>query len=1073
MADKHILRIHDTQANLLATLKDKQIAWATDSEEMIWRNGNKFHFLGSGKYWNGSAFQFDNVDFGKVTLFDRTAGTILGELDADGGTFTLNFTGSPINIDATSLDLTGVSVTADNPTTAQEVATKNYVDSEITTFSGANKQIDSTGIKQGTTIGVNGGDNTKWDLGAGEAYVMDYSDPANITSKLATWTAQSDLSVTNLLTEPRTNVAISLTNTADAGVSFTNSFTGTIDGVSGTIYIAEKSSDNFTSEQLRKYAQIGRLVHSNQTNLSFVVPLQRHTESVLSTALTFIDLFPAINVSGNIFSPTTGVNLSVDKSEGEGFRVGSNYEANLLNPDIQNIPAASPTTHKYRYRDGSGGWTDGASVTALDPTQYDDGSGTLQSVNNNRWTAQAVFVFAGSGSMFVQYGQQVFSAKSAAIEALATIDPVLDENLTDDAVFRGWFVVRSGGTDTNDPNDFEWRAPLSERGGGTGTAVVVDLQTAYDNSSDPEILTDSTRGALTLKRGSAADTDCVVEVQNGSGTQTFCVDGNGDLEANSIDIESNLSLGNSIIFSDNGVTSFIRSASGFVAEKIMKYADAVSNLGGSFSAGATSARIDVNGSQRVNATSTGVELNGSVEVVTPPTDNGADYTNQKMLTRDTATGEVEMADIPSGGGSQDLQSVTTEGNETDQGIIVLNKSTNPFLGLTSVWGTSDPTTNKRYAALNQESDRAKLIAGWANGFDQNYLEISAADIAGNEQAVANFKYNDIDLLKDVNLSLGLQQAVGNANFNGLSRTNNVSSPALYLNNGAGGPILTGLRNSPNYDPAQKVMQIENDGSISTDGKLSLSSYTNASPVQGEQWNNGTQTEIEGNVKVNGIHDIGTDEASPQQRIGKNPFSTSAGAGISKLISGGSIFNDYKTDTSGTIFYRCAEGAEAVSGAKTFMQVDTTDASVSFPNSSIGKAKFPINYVRAGAQSGAFIGLTTHSSFSGNSPKYFNGVTSFKITGFNLVCGTFVANICTYKVRIEYASPSVAWNFNGTLLAEETFGPITNGGTNNYVQNGSAISVNIPNNVNVFAYVQLISGSYTLTDTELEISIEEQ
>ena len=89
MADKHILRIHDTQANLLATLKDKQIAWATDSEEMIWRNGNNFHFLGSGKYWDGTKFVFDNVDFGKVTLFDRTAGSILGALDADGGVFTI------------------------------------------------------------------------------------------------------------------------------------------------------------------------------------------------------------------------------------------------------------------------------------------------------------------------------------------------------------------------------------------------------------------------------------------------------------------------------------------------------------------------------------------------------------------------------------------------------------------------------------------------------------------------------------------------------------------------------------------------------------------------------------------------------------------------------------------------------------------------------------------------------------------------------------------------------------------------------------------------------------------------
>ena len=129
MADKHILRIHDTQANLLNDLKDTQIAWATDTEEAIWRDGNNFHFIGSGKYWDGSQFVFDNIDVGEVSFFDKTAGSILGKLTADGGNFTINFNGVDISIDASSLDLTSVtSVTANDPTLAQEVATKNYVD---------------------------------------------------------------------------------------------------------------------------------------------------------------------------------------------------------------------------------------------------------------------------------------------------------------------------------------------------------------------------------------------------------------------------------------------------------------------------------------------------------------------------------------------------------------------------------------------------------------------------------------------------------------------------------------------------------------------------------------------------------------------------------------------------------------------------------------------------------------------------------------------------------------------------------------------------------------------------------
>jgi hypothetical protein len=129
MADKHILRIHDTQANLLADLKDTQIAWATDTEEAIWRDGNKFHFLGSGKYWDGTQFVFDNVDVGEVSFFDKTSGSILGKMTADGGNFTIDFNGIDISIDSASLDLTAVtSITATDPTQDQQVATKKYVD---------------------------------------------------------------------------------------------------------------------------------------------------------------------------------------------------------------------------------------------------------------------------------------------------------------------------------------------------------------------------------------------------------------------------------------------------------------------------------------------------------------------------------------------------------------------------------------------------------------------------------------------------------------------------------------------------------------------------------------------------------------------------------------------------------------------------------------------------------------------------------------------------------------------------------------------------------------------------------
>ncbi len=67
---------------------------------------------------------------------------------------------------------------------------------------------------------------------------------------------------------------------------------------------------------------------------------------------------------------------------------------------------------------------------------------------------------------------------------------------------------------------------------GSGNPITIvgqltDLQAAYNSSMNPEIVTDATLGAVTIKRGSAADTDNVLETKNGAGSNTFEVTGAG------------------------------------------------------------------------------------------------------------------------------------------------------------------------------------------------------------------------------------------------------------------------------------------------------------------------------------------------------------------------------------------------------------------------------------------------------------------------------------------------------------------------------------------------------------------
>jgi len=65
--------------------------------------------------------------------------------------------------------------------------------------------------------------------------------------------------------------------------------------------------------------------------------------------------------------------------------------------------------------------------------------------------------------------------------------------------------------------------------------IVSKLQDAYNvSNTNPQILTNATKGAFKIRRGSALDTDNIYEGQNGAGTITFSVNGEGDIVANSI-----------------------------------------------------------------------------------------------------------------------------------------------------------------------------------------------------------------------------------------------------------------------------------------------------------------------------------------------------------------------------------------------------------------------------------------------------------------------------------------------------------------------------------------------------------
>lgn len=81
------------------------------------------------------------------------------------------------------------------------------------------------------------------------------------------------------------------------------------------------------------------------------------------------------------------------------------------------VPATDPITFTYWYRDGGGGWTRVVAQTLIDEDNWDDGTGTLNSLVATEWKKDLLFVvYTASGVVeyHIFYGQEVFASQSEA-----------------------------------------------------------------------------------------------------------------------------------------------------------------------------------------------------------------------------------------------------------------------------------------------------------------------------------------------------------------------------------------------------------------------------------------------------------------------------------------------------------------------------------------------------------------------------------------------------------------------------------------------------------------------------------
>jgi hypothetical protein len=295
-----------------------------------------------------------------------------------------------------------------------------------------------------------------------------------------------------------------------------------------------QSSIDFTVAQSRTLIILGIVVHLDNINVVAVNNQQHIAYNAMSSLYDLSEAIGVFNISGNVFSGN-GVNLSLDKSVGSVFRGGVNYANDVNNPHEKTLALLTALTFTYVYNNDVTGTTG----TLLDPSNLDDGAGGLTALSNNtKWSVQRIYSFS-SNIVGIQRGVSEFNSLDDAINGINGEPFFTASSIKPNALLRGWLIVKKNATDLTDISQAQFiEAPKFGEGGGSagGSASLVDLQTAYNNSIDPEIVTDTTNGAVTLKRGSALDTDNVLEIQNGAGSAVWEVTGEGDVTAHQIDV---------------------------------------------------------------------------------------------------------------------------------------------------------------------------------------------------------------------------------------------------------------------------------------------------------------------------------------------------------------------------------------------------------------------------------------------------------------------------------------------------------------------------------------------------------
>jgi hypothetical protein len=223
---------------------------------------------------------------------------------------------------------------------------------------------------------------------------------------------------------------------------------------SGTV---NQQSTPFTDAQYQNSITIGSAIHSEGI-LNFAKTFPKTAYSNSDQFSSFIRMFGPIKRSGHKIT-ANGINLSLNRASGTSFALGRNYSVNPNFPsNIIDGAKNLAKIHRY-YKDGSGDFTrddgpTGQGYTTIDPTKFDNGSGNLANMPNNKYSIQRVYFFPSTPDiLIVYYGTDHYQNKEVAEKSIFLEEFVEANNTAEQAIHVATIVVKKEADDLSAATD--------------------------------------------------------------------------------------------------------------------------------------------------------------------------------------------------------------------------------------------------------------------------------------------------------------------------------------------------------------------------------------------------------------------------------------------------------------------------------------------------------------------------------------------------------------------------------------------------------------------------------------------